>query len=57
MKASPLLPGVSEVRLPGERLAQVTAQRKKHGIPVPAPLLEALARVAGQLQVPDLTSV
>lgn len=56
MKASPLLPGVKEIRLPGERLAQVTAQRTKDGIPIPQPLLEALAKVAGQLNVSPLNT-
>lgn len=54
MKSSPLLPGVSEIRLPGERLDQVTRARTQNGIPLPPALREQLARLAGELGIEGL---
>lgn len=54
MKSSPLLPGVSEIRLPGERLARVTQERTKNGIPLAASLRTALAETATLLDVDPL---
>ena len=54
MKSSPRLPGVSDIRLPGERLARVEAERRKSGIPVPAALRAALDDLAGSLGVDPL---
>ncbi len=51
MKSSPLLPGHSEIRLPGERLAQVTQQRTENGIPLSPSLLSELAKLADELGV------
>ncbi len=50
MKSSALLPGVAEIRLPGERLAATRAQRMAGGIPIPEALgarLDALAEELG----------
>ncbi len=50
MKSSNRLPGVEEIRLPGERLAAATAERKANGIPIPRALggrLDALADALG----------
>ncbi|MEM7462604.1 MAG: Ldh family oxidoreductase [Pseudomonadota bacterium] len=54
MKSSPLLPGVSEIRLPGERLAQVMEQRKNEGIPIPEQLRSVLDNLAVDLEVAPL---
>ncbi len=40
MKSAPKMTGVSEIRLPGERLDKVTRERTEHGIPL-APALKA----------------
>jgi len=34
MKSSATLPGVDEIRVPGERLASITQRNREHGIPV-----------------------
>lgn len=50
MKSSDLLPGVDEIRLPGERLAATTAERRTNGVPMPEALgdrLDALADALG----------
>ena len=54
MKSSPQLPGVSEIRLPGERLAKVTQERQDNGIPLPGSLRAALTTLAGDLGVAPL---
>jgi LDH2 family malate/lactate/ureidoglycolate dehydrogenase len=54
MKSSPLLPGFDSIRLPGERLAQVTKDRSEHGIPLPATLLAVLNTLAQDLGVAPL---
>ncbi len=50
MKSSARLPGVDDIRLPGERLASVTEERRANGIPLPPALsarLESLADTLG----------
>lgn len=54
MKASPLLPGVSEIRLPGERLDQVTRERRAHGIPMADALHAQLGTLAAELGIDPL---
>lgn len=54
MKSSPLLPGVTEIRLPGERLSQVTHERTNNGIPVPDTLQQSLRDLADLLAVKPL---
>lgn len=54
MKSSPLLPGVSEIRLPGERLAQITQQRTEDGIPIPDQLKTVLDELASDLDISPL---
>lgn len=51
MKSSPRLPGVSDIRLPGERLARVTAERTTQGIPLPTALRAQLGELAADLGV------
>ena len=54
MKSSALLPGVNEIRLPGERLARVTAERSEKGIPLTSALRKQLAELAETLGVDPL---
>ena len=54
MHGSPTLPGVERVRLPGEGTHAARADRTAHGLPLPDPLLETLARVADDLAVDPL---
>jgi L-2-hydroxycarboxylate dehydrogenase (NAD+) len=54
MKSSPLLPGVDEIRLPGERLHRVTTERSANGIPLSAPLRAQLAGLAKELEIDPL---
>jgi len=54
MKSSALLPGVEEIRLPGERLASVTEERSRNGIPLSDSLLEKLQELAETLGVEPL---
>lgn len=54
MKSSPRLPGVDEVRLPGERLHRVSAARREDGIPLAAPLIAQLAQLATELGIEPL---
>ena len=54
MKSSPTLPGVEDVRLPGERTAHVYQERMATGIPLGAELRKALDELADRLGVPRL---
>lgn len=54
MKSSPRLPGVDEIRLPGERLHKVMSERKRSGIPLAAPLRIQLANLAAELGIDPL---
>ena len=54
MKSSPRLPGFDSIRLPGERLAQVTQDRSEHGIPLPDTLMAVLNTLAQDLNVAPL---
>ena len=54
MKSSPTLPGVEDVRLPGERTAHVYQERTANGIPLGAELRKALDELADRLGVPRL---
>jgi len=54
MKSSARLPGVQTIRLPGERLAQVTKQRTENGIPIAQSLRSVLAKLAVQLDINPL---
>jgi L-2-hydroxycarboxylate dehydrogenase (NAD+) len=54
MKSSPLLPGVDEIRLPGERSAHVYQERVGKGIPIPAELGRSLKELAGRVGVDEL---
>lgn len=54
MKSSARLPGVDEIRLPGERLDRVTRERTANGIPIPGALRAALDQLADELGVARL---
>src|SRR6202521_6195481 len=54
MKSSPTLPGVDEVRLPGERSAQVSRERMAHGLPLGAELRKVLDELADRLGIQRL---
>ncbi|WP_146344973.1 Ldh family oxidoreductase [Falsiphaeobacter marinintestinus] len=54
MKSSPRLPGVDEIRLPGEGLAKTTRARRQSGIPIPAPLRGKLDTLARDLNIATL---
>ena len=54
MKASARLPGVSEIRLPGERLAAAIDANSADGVTLPATLVGRLDALAGELGIATL---
>ena len=54
MKSSPTLPGVDEVRLPGERSAQIYQERMANGVPLNEGQLKILEELADRLGVARL---
>ena len=54
LRGSRLLPGFDAIRLPGERRAACRAECGRDGIPVPAPLLAQLDKLAAELQIKPL---
>jgi len=54
MRASKTLAGVDRVRLPGDGSHAAIAERTVNGIPLPAPLLDGLRKVADDLGVAPL---
>ena len=54
MKSSPTLPGVDEIRVPGERLASITTRNSENGIPVSDSTKATLSSLAKQLNVEPL---
>ena len=55
LKNSSTLPGVKEIRVPGEGAAKTRVERIKNGIPVSPELLEALNNCAQECGIPALT--
>src|SRR3982075_3008300 len=55
MKSSPTLPGVDEVRLPGEHSAQLYRERMADGVPLGAELRRVLDELADRLGVDRLS--
>lgn len=49
--ASPPAPGVTRVRVPGERKASITVEFERDGIPIPAPQATAMAKLGAELGV------
>ena len=54
MKSSDKLPGVEDIRLPGERLAATTAARTANGVPLPEALKLRLDAMADELSIDRL---
>ena len=54
MKSSPTLPGVDEVRLPGERSGQIYQERMANGVPLNEGQLKILDELADKLGVSRL---
>lgn len=54
MKSSPRLPGVNEIRLPGERSAKLFEERMTNGVPVSAELRRALDELADRVGIARL---
>ena len=54
MKSSPTLPGVDEIRLPGERSENLYRERIASGVPLGAPLRKNLDELADRLGIPRL---
>ena len=54
LKASKRLPGVDEIRMPGERRRQCREERTRDGVPLAPPLVAQLDKLAGELGVRKL---
>jgi L-2-hydroxycarboxylate dehydrogenase (NAD+) len=54
LRASKRLPGIDEIRLPGDRRGECRAERLRDGVPIAAPLLAQLDKLAGELKVKSL---
>jgi LDH2 family malate/lactate/ureidoglycolate dehydrogenase len=54
LRHSRRLPGVDAIRLPGDRRAACRDERRRDGVPVPAPLLAQLDKLAAELQIKPL---
>jgi L-2-hydroxycarboxylate dehydrogenase (NAD+) len=54
MKSSPTLPGVDEVRLPGERSERLFRERMLQGVPLGAELRKVLDELADRLNIQRL---
>jgi L-2-hydroxycarboxylate dehydrogenase (NAD+) len=56
LKESKRLPGVDEIRMPGERRRQCREERLRNGVPLAPPLVAQLDKMAGELGVKPLAS-
>jgi L-2-hydroxycarboxylate dehydrogenase (NAD+) len=54
LRRSELLPGVDEIRLPGDRRGQCREERLRDGVPLAPALLALLDKLAGELKVTPL---
>jgi L-2-hydroxycarboxylate dehydrogenase (NAD+) len=54
LRHSRTLPGVERIRIPGEGGHAARADRREHGIPIPAALRTALDTLAGELEIGPL---
>lgn len=50
------LPGVEEIRMPGDQRAVRREERRERGVPIPPPLQRQLDELAGQLGIATFTS-
>ena len=48
------LPGVDDIRLPGDRRAQCRAERLRDGVPIAPALLAQLDKLAAELKIKPL---
>ncbi len=51
LRASKRLPGVDAIRLPGDRRAECRDERLRDGVPIAAPLLAQLDKLAAELKI------
>ena len=56
LRAARRLPGVEAIYLPGERRHARIQERTAHGIPLPAPLVAELGRLAASVGLPPLSA-
>lgn len=54
LRASQRLPGVDAIRLPGDRRAECREERLRDGVPIAAPLLAQLDKLAAELKIRPL---
>jgi L-2-hydroxycarboxylate dehydrogenase (NAD+) len=54
LRASKRLPGVDEIRLPGDRRAECREERLRDGVSIAAPLLAQLDKLAAELKIKPL---
>src|SRR3954465_14135362 len=54
LKQSKRLPGVDEVRMPGERRRHCREERLRNGVPLAPPLVAQLDKLAGELRIKPL---
>jgi L-2-hydroxycarboxylate dehydrogenase (NAD+) len=54
LRASRRLPGIDDIRLPGDRRRECRIERLRDGVPLPAALLAQLDKLAGELGVKPL---
>ena len=57
LKATPLMPEVSEILLPGERAWRTGLRQREEGIPVPSPVAADLLALAQRLGINAPTSL
>ena len=55
LKQSKRLPGVDEIRMPGERRRECRAERTRDGVPLAPPLVVQLDKLAGELGIKRLS--
>jgi LDH2 family malate/lactate/ureidoglycolate dehydrogenase len=56
LKDSKRLPGVDDIRMPGERRRQCRAERLRDGVPLAPPLVAQLDKMAGELSITPLAA-
>jgi L-2-hydroxycarboxylate dehydrogenase (NAD+) len=54
LRASKRLPGVDEIRLPGDRRGECRTERLRDGVPMAKPLVALLDKLAGELNITPL---
>jgi len=56
LKESKRLPGVEEIRMPGDRRRQCREERLREGVPLTAPLVAQLDKLAAELSIKPLAA-